>query len=153
MRVDERQLLGRGILSVLAELREPGRMEAFLLYLGREHGPVVIHRRQTRSGDDDPIQERFTLDANGVLHYEWIGPERGESSQGLDELGVPLRVEEDFAGLDYEAVRDLHGVVTREDFFDLVAYRVDRNGRVGYRNVYALDPDVEGKKSRRARLQ
>jgi hypothetical protein len=153
LRVDERQLLGRAILSVLAELREPGRMEAFLLYLGRENEPVVIHRRQTRSRDDDSIQEMFTLNANGVLHYEWIGPGRSESSRGRDELGIPLRVEKDFTGLDYESVLALHEVVTREDFFDLVAYRIDRNGRVGYGNVYALDPDEEGRKSRKARLQ
>ena len=153
MRVDERQLLGRAILSVLAELREPGRMEAFLLYLGRENESLVIHRRQTRSEDGDSIQERFTLDANGVLHYEWIGPGRSESGRGLDELGILLRVEKDFSGLDYESVRALHEAVTREDFFDLVAYRIDRDGRVGYSDGYALDPDVEGRKSRKARLQ
>ena len=153
MRIDERQLLGRAILSVLAELREPGRMEAFLLYLGRENEPLVIHRRQTRSEDGDCIQERFTLDANGVLHYEWIGPGRSELGRGLEEFGIPLRVEADFSGLDYESVHALHEAVTRENFFDLVAYRIDRDGRVGYSNVYALDPDVEGRKSRKARLQ
>lgn len=153
MRIGGSQLLGRAILSVLAELREPGRMEAFRLYLGRELEPLVIHRRQILGGEGEYIQERFTLDANGVLHYEWIGPGRSESSQGLNELGIPLRVEEDFAELNYESVRALHEVVTREDFFDLVAYRVDRDGRVGYGDVYALDPEVEGRKSRKARLQ
>lgn len=153
MRADERRLLGRAILSVLSELREPGRMEAFLLYLGKEHEPLVIHRRQTRNEDGDYIQERFTLDTNGLLHYEWNGPGRSESGRGLDELGVSLRVEKDFSGLDYESVRTLHEVVTREDFFDLVAYRIDRDGRVGYGDGYALDPDVESRKSRRARLQ
>jgi hypothetical protein len=128
-------------------------MEAFLLYLGRENEHLVIHRRQTRSEDGDSIQERFTLDANGVLHYEWIGPGRSESGRGLEEPGIPLRVEKDFTGLDYESVHALHEAVTREDFFDLVAYRVDRDGRVGYGNGYTLDPYVESRKSRKARLQ
>ena len=153
--VDGRELLGRGILSRLAELREPGRMEAFLLYMGKGLEPVVIHRRRVLgpAGGSERYVERFTLGVDGILYYDRFGPGDWEPDLERGGLGVPLRVEGDFGELDYESVADLHGVVMRGAFFDELAYRLDRDGRVGYGDVYRLDPEEELRVSRRLRLR
>ncbi len=147
-----RALLGRGILSRLGELREPGRMEAFLLYAGQGPGPVVIHRGRVQD-EAGFTSECFTLGVDGELLYRGVGPADPESGVEPVELVVPLRVEGDFEKVGYDSVTGLHEAVMSEGFFDSLAYRLGRGGRVGYGDVYALDVDVELRESRRLRLR
>ena len=152
--VDGRIILAKGVLCKLSELREPGRMETFLLYLGKGDVSIVIHRRQLPvSGRVGFSVEQFVLGSDGILYYDWFGPEQWDLGPEAGELGIPLRVEKDFLRLSYDSVSEFHGVVMRENFFDELAWRLSHYGVVGFGDVYTIDPDMEVKKSRRLRTR
>jgi hypothetical protein len=104
-------------------------VESLRLYLGSEVKLIVLLRRLLGGA-----VEEYVIETDGLLVYNWRDtlwdlPDEETQARRRGEL----KKASDFRELGLDSVSALHGVVTREDWIDRLAWRTGRAGKPGYR--------------------
>lgn len=154
--VDEREILGKGILHKLFELKEPKFNENFSLYLGHTYENIPLHKVTTKTFNGETIHEHFMLNKEGTVTCI---RNRQLNIENYDEMeeeypsvsNISLKEPKDFLKISYEATLSLNKAVTDDSFFDDLAWRLNKQDKTGYKNVWKKDVTKEKKKSLIAR--
>jgi hypothetical protein len=148
--VDEREVLGRGILHKLSELKMTKFYENFSLYLGHTYENIPLHKVTTKTIKGETIYEHFMLDKEGtvtcVRNRQLNITEYDEMEDEDPSLSnIPLNEPKDFLKISYEATLSLNKVVTDESFYEDLAWRLNKQDKPGYKNVWKKDVAKEKK--------
>ena len=154
--VDEREILGKGILHKLSELKEPKFYENFSLYLGHTYKNIPLHKVTIRTINGETIHEHFMLDKEGtvtcVRSHQLNITDYDEMEDEYPSISnISLKEPKDFLKISYEATLSLNKAVTDDSFFDDLAWRLNKQDKPGYKNVWKKDVTKEKKKSLMAR--
>ena len=153
--VDEREVLGRGILHRLSELKKPKFFNNFTLFLGKDIRDLLIHKVASKNLKGETLHEDFLINPDGELYCIRNSYMNIFNHDEIDESPIFTRIRlnepKDFLKVSYEAALSLNRAVTDETFFDDLAWRLNNQDKPGYRNVWSKNVQNEIKKSLKAR--
>jgi hypothetical protein len=111
--VDEREILGRGILHKLSELKVPKYFKSLDLYLGANYSNIPLHQVTSKNLNGDTIHEHFMLDSEGALncvrnHQQDIKDYNEIEDEYPSTSSISLKEPTDFLNISYEATISLN---------------------------------------------
>jgi hypothetical protein len=153
---DEREILGRGILHKLSELKNPRFYGNFSLYLNIKLKNIPLHKVATKNIIGEIVYEDFMLDSEGVIYCYRNQMMNIRDWEEMDDnpivSRIPLREPKDFLNVSIEATISLNKAVTDDSFFDNLAWLLNKQDKPGYSNVWIKDVEKEKRKSLTVRM-